>query len=81
MTCLGDPNTFILDHLLTLKPVKFLEGELIHDVSEEVVCSSVMRGVNVTVVIQTFHCASFIIFLLCGCGKIVITAQKLGIVS
>jgi len=28
---LGDPNTFLLDHLLTLKPVKFLEGELIHD--------------------------------------------------
>ncbi len=33
MSCLADPNTFILDHLLTLKPVKFLEGELIHDVS------------------------------------------------
>ncbi|GAB6021600.1 Tango7p [Chamberlinius hualienensis] len=28
---LGDPNTYLLDHLLTLKPVKFLEGELIHD--------------------------------------------------
>jgi len=28
---LGDPNTFLLDHLLQLKPVKFLEGELIHD--------------------------------------------------
>lgn len=28
---LGDPNIFLLDHLLTLKPVKFLEGELIHD--------------------------------------------------
>jgi hypothetical protein len=26
-----DPNTFLLDHLLQLKPVKFLEGELIHD--------------------------------------------------
>jgi translation initiation factor 3 subunit M len=25
------PNTFLMDHLLTLKPVKFLEGELIHD--------------------------------------------------
>ncbi len=35
VTCLGDPNTFILDHLLTLKPVKFLEGELIHDVSHQ----------------------------------------------
>ncbi|XP_064634582.1 eukaryotic translation initiation factor 3 subunit M-like [Lineus longissimus] len=31
VTCLGDPSTFLLDHLLTLKPVKFLEGELIHD--------------------------------------------------
>ncbi|XP_074660082.1 eukaryotic translation initiation factor 3 subunit M-like [Tubulanus polymorphus] len=31
VTCLGDPSTFLLDHLLTLKPVRFLEGELIHD--------------------------------------------------
>ncbi|KAG9511269.1 Eukaryotic translation initiation factor 3 subunit M, partial [Fragariocoptes setiger] len=35
MTCitsfLKDPNTFLMDHLLTLKPVKFLEGEPIHD--------------------------------------------------
>lgn len=30
---LKDPNTFLFDHLLALKPVKFLEGELIHDVS------------------------------------------------
>ncbi|XP_066480726.1 eukaryotic translation initiation factor 3 subunit M [Tiliqua scincoides] len=28
---LKDPGTFLFDHLLTLKPVKFLEGELIHD--------------------------------------------------
>ena len=28
---IADPNTFLLDHLLQLKPVKFLEGELIHD--------------------------------------------------
>ncbi|XP_070618374.1 eukaryotic translation initiation factor 3 subunit M [Erythrolamprus reginae] len=28
---LKDPNTFLFDHLLALKPVKFLEGELIHD--------------------------------------------------
>ncbi|TNN75839.1 Eukaryotic translation initiation factor 3 subunit M [Liparis tanakae] len=28
---LKDPNTFLIDHLLTLKPVRFLEGELIHD--------------------------------------------------
>ena len=30
---LKDPNTFLFDHLLALKPVRFLEGELIHDVS------------------------------------------------
>lgn len=30
---LKDPNTFLMDHLLILKPVRFLEGELIHDVS------------------------------------------------
>ncbi|KAB0379369.1 hypothetical protein FD755_007153 [Muntiacus reevesi] len=28
---LKDPNAFLSDHLLTLKPVKFLEGELMHD--------------------------------------------------
>merc|ERR550534_118287 len=27
---LADPNTFLLDHLLALKPVKALEGQLIH---------------------------------------------------
>lgn len=27
---LADPNTFLLDHLLQLKPVKFLEGQPIH---------------------------------------------------
>jgi len=27
---LADPNTFLLDHILQLKPVKFLEGQLIH---------------------------------------------------
>ncbi|UYV76251.1 EIF3M [Cordylochernes scorpioides] len=31
VTCLADPNTFLMDHLLNLKPVRFLEGELIHD--------------------------------------------------
>lgn len=30
VSSLLDPNTFLLDHLLTLKPVKILEGELIH---------------------------------------------------
>jgi translation initiation factor 3 subunit M len=28
---IADPGTLLLDHLLTLKPVKVLEGELIHD--------------------------------------------------
>lgn len=28
---LADPNTFLFDHLLNLKPVKVLEGQLIHD--------------------------------------------------
>lgn len=31
VSCLADPTTFLLDHLLPLKPVRFLEGELIHD--------------------------------------------------
>jgi len=31
VTCLADPTTFLMDHLLQLKPVNFLEGELIHD--------------------------------------------------
>lgn len=35
VTHLGDPNTFLMDHLLLLKPVKFLEGELIHEVSDK----------------------------------------------
>ena len=30
VSSLADPNTFLLDHLLTLKPVKILEGEPIH---------------------------------------------------
>ncbi len=29
---LKDTNTYLFDHLLALKPVRFLEGELIHDV-------------------------------------------------
>ncbi|XP_033118391.1 eukaryotic translation initiation factor 3 subunit M-like [Anneissia japonica] len=28
---LADPNIYLLDHLIALRPVKFLEGELIHD--------------------------------------------------
>ncbi|CAH2268197.1 jg8203 [Pararge aegeria aegeria] len=31
VTALADPNTFLLDPLLALKPVRFLERELIHD--------------------------------------------------
>ncbi|CAH1173922.1 unnamed protein product [Phaedon cochleariae] len=31
VSALADPNTFLLDPLLSLKPVSFLEGELIHD--------------------------------------------------
>nr|QBH73914.1 eukaryotic translation initiation factor 3 subunit M [Carausius morosus] len=31
MAALADPSTFLLDPLLALKPVRFLEGELIHD--------------------------------------------------
>lgn len=31
VTALADPNTFLLDPLLSLTPVRFLEGELIHD--------------------------------------------------
>ncbi|KAG8224945.1 hypothetical protein J437_LFUL006445 [Ladona fulva] len=31
LAALADPNTFLLDPLLALKPVRFLEGELIHD--------------------------------------------------
>ncbi|KAJ0179263.1 hypothetical protein K1T71_004975 [Dendrolimus kikuchii] len=30
-TALADPNTFLLDPLLALKPVRFLDGELIYD--------------------------------------------------
>ncbi|XP_039294731.1 eukaryotic translation initiation factor 3 subunit M [Nilaparvata lugens] len=31
MAALSDPQTFLLDPLLKLKPVRFMEGELIHD--------------------------------------------------
>lgn len=31
IAALADPNTFLLDPLLALKPVRFLKGELIHD--------------------------------------------------
>jgi len=31
VSSIADPNTFLMDHLLTLKPVKYLEGSKIHD--------------------------------------------------
>lgn len=31
VSALADPNTFLLDPLLSLKPVRVLEGQLIHD--------------------------------------------------
>jgi translation initiation factor 3 subunit M len=30
--CINDPNIFIFDSLLLLEPIRYLEGELIHDV-------------------------------------------------
>ena len=32
VSSIADPNTFLLDHLLTLKPVKLLEGDKIYEV-------------------------------------------------
>lgn len=34
ISAIADPNTYLMDHLLTLKPVKQLEGEKIYEVSE-----------------------------------------------
>lgn len=31
VSAIADPNTFLMDYLLALKPVKFLEGEPIHE--------------------------------------------------
>ena len=31
--CINDPNIFVFDSLLLLEPIKYLEGELIHNVS------------------------------------------------
>lgn len=33
ISSIADPKTFLLDHLLTLKPVKLLEGKKIYEVS------------------------------------------------
>uniref|UniRef100_A0A8C9VLX4 Eukaryotic translation initiation factor 3 subunit M n=1 Tax=Scleropages formosus TaxID=113540 RepID=A0A8C9VLX4_SCLFO len=38
VSALKDPDTFLFDHLLILKPVCFLEGELIHDPYFLIVC-------------------------------------------
>ena len=43
VTHLADPNTFLMDHLLLLKPVKFLEGELIHDLLSIFVSGSISQ--------------------------------------
>lgn len=32
VSAIADPNTYLMDHLLTLKPVKQLEGEKIYEV-------------------------------------------------
>ena len=32
--CINDPNIFVFDSLLLLEPIKYLEGELIHNVSD-----------------------------------------------
>lgn len=29
--CINDPNTFVFDNLLSMEPIKYLEGELIHN--------------------------------------------------
>ena len=39
VSSIADPNTFLLDHLLTLKPVKLLEGEKIYEVCYYVLCT------------------------------------------
>jgi hypothetical protein len=30
--CINDPSTYIFDNFLLLEPIKYLEGELIHNV-------------------------------------------------
>ncbi|KAK4883147.1 hypothetical protein RN001_006466 [Aquatica leii] len=45
-TALADPNTFLLDPLLSLKPVRFLEGELIHDLLSIFVSDNLQSYLN-----------------------------------
>ena len=56
MTCLEDPNTFLMDHLLTLKPVKFLEGELIHDVRKLMFFYFVVVVFCTTITVTMYFC-------------------------
>ncbi|XP_018318614.1 eukaryotic translation initiation factor 3 subunit M [Agrilus planipennis] len=46
VSALADPNTFLLDPLLSLKPVKFLEGELIHDLLSIFVSENLQSYLN-----------------------------------
>lgn len=34
---INDPNVFVMDHLLSLEPVKVLEGENIHKVNPKLI--------------------------------------------
>lgn len=45
-SALADPNTFLLDPLLSLKPVRFLEGELIHDLLSIFVSENLQSYLN-----------------------------------
>ncbi|KAF5298618.1 hypothetical protein FQR65_LT09714 [Abscondita terminalis] len=46
ISALADPNTFLLDPLLSLKPVRFLEGELIHDLLSIFVSDNLQSYLN-----------------------------------
>ena len=48
VTSLADANTLLFDHLLTLKPVKFLEGELIHDVCTTTTTAAAAAAATIT---------------------------------
>lgn len=46
ISSLADPNVLLLDHLLTLKPIKFLEGEPIHNLLTIFVTSKLSQYVT-----------------------------------
>jgi len=46
VSALADPSTFLLDPLLSLKPVRFLEGELIHDLLSIFVSDNLQSYLN-----------------------------------